>query len=351
MSQETLVREIHDPVVWNRIVESLPGANLLQSHGWGELKRRYGWVPIRLALVEGARIAAAAQMLLRQLPGGLVRMAYVPRGPLVDPADQERLAGFLAALAQRARAGRAMFLRLEPPWPDDPTVVAVLRACDFQPTTQTIQPQRTLLIDLTPNEDDLLAAMNTKTRYNIRLAIRKEVEVWEGTAATIPDWYALMEETARRNRFGIHSLGYYQDVWECLAPARSLKLFLAYYAGELLAGIMVSKFADTATYLYGASSDRHRERMPNYLLQWEAMRWAKAQGCTAYDLWGIPDEDEATLEEQFMSHSDGLWGVYRFKRGFGGRNVRYVGAFDQVFSRPMYHLWNVAVAHLQRTAR
>jgi len=349
MSEHDLVHEIHDPLAWNRIVESLPGANLLQSYGWGELKARYDWQPIRLVLVEGEQITAAAQMLLRQLPGGLLRMAYVPRGPLVDLADRGRLGVLLTALGQRARTGRATFLRVEPPWPDEPDAVAALNACGFQPTTQTVQPQRTLLVDLTLSEEDLLATMNAKTRYNIRLASRKEVEVWEGTAATIPAWYALMADTAQRNRFAIHEQDYYQAVWECLAPARSLKLFLAYYAGELLAGIMVGVFARTAVYLYGASSDRHRERMPNYLLQWEAMRWAKAQGCTVYDLWGIPDEDETTLEAQFTSRSDGLWGVYRFKRGFGGRNVRYVGAFDQVYSRPMYHLWNMAVAHLQRT--
>jgi lipid II:glycine glycyltransferase (peptidoglycan interpeptide bridge formation enzyme) len=347
MNEQPTICEIHDPVAWDRAIESLPGANLLQSHGWGELKSRYGWEPVRLALLEKQRVTAAAQMLLRSLPGGLMSMAYVPRGPLVDPADGQRLKALLVALAERARAGRAIFLRVEPPWLNDTTVPDTLMVCDFQPTAQTVQPRRTILVDLNPSEDDLLVTMNAKTRYNIRLAGRKDVEVWEGTAAAIPDWYALMKETARRQRFSIHSLAYYQDVWACLAPVRSLKFFLAYYEGELLAGIMVGVFAGVATYLYGASSGRHRDRMPNYLLQWEAMRWAKAQGCVTYDLWGIPDEDEETLEMQFTQRGDGMWGVYRFKRGFGGRNVRYVGAFDQVLSRPMYHLWNAAMARLQ----
>jgi len=348
MSEQPAVREIHDPVAWDRAVEPLPGANLLQSHGWGELKSHYGWEPVRLALLEEQRVTAAAQMLLRTLPGGLMSMAYVPRGPLVDPADRQRLGVLLAALAERARAGRAVFLRIEPPWLDDAVAATALLPHDFQPTTQTVQPQRTIIVDLTPDEDKLLAAMNAKTRYNIRLAGRKDVEVWEGAAAAISDWYTLMEETARRNRFGIHSLSYYQDVWDCLAPAHSLKFFLAYYERELLGGIMVGVFAGTATYLYGASSGQHRNRMPNYLLQWEAMRWAKAHGCVTYDLWGIPDWDEETLEAQFTQRSDGLWGVYRFKRGFGGRNVRYAGALDQVFSRPLYHLWNAAMTRLQR---
>jgi len=350
MSEPPIVQEIHDPAAWDRVVEALPGANLLQSHGWGELKTRYGWEPVRLALLQGEQVTAAAQMLVRTLPGGLMSMAYVPRGPLVDPAAGDRLKILLESLAQRARIGRAIFLRVEPPWKDEPLASAVLTACDFQPTAQTVQPRRTLVVDLAPTEDDILAAMNAKTRYNVRLASRKEVEVWEGSAAAIPGWYALMEETARRNQFGIHSLDYYHDVWDCLAAVRSLKLLLAYYGRELLAGIMVGVFAGTATYLYGASSDQHRDRMPNYLLQWEAMRWAKAQGCAAYDLWGIPDEDPETLEAQFMQRGDELWGVYRFKRGFGGRHVRYVGAFDRVLSRPLYHLWNAAMVRLQRAA-
>ncbi|MBU0490634.1 MAG: peptidoglycan bridge formation glycyltransferase FemA/FemB family protein [Chloroflexi bacterium] len=358
------IHEIQSAARWNEIVAALPGANLLQSHAWGELKGRYGWRPIRLALMANGESAtatttaatpaavAAAQMLVRTLPGGLLSMAYVPHGPLVAPDDASQFAPrfttLLAALAERARAERAVFLRLEPPWLDGPGAMQTLLDNKLILTPQTIQPQRTILVDLSPGENAILEAMNTKTRYNIRLAGRKEVEVWEGTAAAIPDWYAIMAETAERNRFGIHSLDYYQDVWDCLAPARAVKLFLAYYQGDLLAGIMVSVFGRVATYLYGASSNQHRERMPNYLLQWEAMRRARSQGCHTYDLWGIPDQDDESLEAQFAQRNDGLWGVYRFKRGFGGHNTRHIGAFDLVLSRPLYRLWNVALTRLQR---
>jgi lipid II:glycine glycyltransferase (peptidoglycan interpeptide bridge formation enzyme) len=102
---------------------------------------------------------------------------------------------------------------------------------------------------------------------------------------------------------------------------------------------MVFQYGDRSWYFYGASSDQHRELMPTYLVQWEAMRWAKARGCRTYDLWGVPDEDFDTLEEQFMSRNDGLWGVYRFKRGFGGQLLRASGPWDRVYNPALYALY------------
>jgi lipid II:glycine glycyltransferase (peptidoglycan interpeptide bridge formation enzyme) len=106
---------------------------------------------------------------------------------------------------------------------------------------------------------------------------------------------------------------------------------------------MVFARGPRAWYFYGASNDEERNRMPTYLLQWEAMRWAKARGCEEYDLWGVPDVDEATLEADFANRSDGLWGVYRFKRGFGGTLSRSVGAWDRSYlplAYPLYRWWS-----------
>jgi lipid II:glycine glycyltransferase (peptidoglycan interpeptide bridge formation enzyme) len=113
------------------------------------------------------------------------------------------------------------------------------------------------------------------------------------------------------------------------------------YEDESLGGLMVFTHGRRAWYLYGASSSHHRDRMPNYLLQWEAMRWAKAKGCTTYDLWGVPDFDEAHLEAHFTEHNDGLWGVYRFKRGFGGRLVRATPALVKVYRPLLYRLYRL----------
>jgi lipid II:glycine glycyltransferase (peptidoglycan interpeptide bridge formation enzyme) len=122
---------------------------------------------------------------------------------------------------------------------------------------------------------------------------------------------------------------------------------LAEHEGRLLAGLVVFGQGDTACYMYGASADEGRYLMPNYLLQWEAMLWARERGCRLYDLWGIPDEDAATLEAHFTERSDGLWGVYRFKRGFGGRVVRAAGAWDLVYAPLRYQLYTLAADRLR----
>jgi len=152
-----------------------------------------------------------------------------------------------------------------------------------------------------------------------------------------------MEDTSRRDSFAIHSQAYYEAALRLLVPAGLGRLFLAEYEGRLLAGLFAVALGDTACYLYGASADEGRELMPSYLLQWEAMAWARERGCRAYDLWGVPDEDEPALEAGFAQRGDGLWGVYRFKRGFGGRLVRTVGAWDLVYAPVRYGLYNTAL--------
>jgi lipid II:glycine glycyltransferase (peptidoglycan interpeptide bridge formation enzyme) len=163
-----------------------------------------------------------------------------------------------------------------------------------------------------------------------------------GDENDLDTFYQLMETTGQRDGFGVHSQAYYQAAHQLFAPAGRSRLLLAEFEGQLLAGLVVFAFGDTAIYMYGASSDAHRNRMPTYLLQWEAMLWAKEQGCRVYDLWGVPDEDEATLEDEFTQRSDGLWGVYRFKRGFGGRLVRRIGAWDLVYAPMRYRLYSLA---------
>ena len=333
---------------WDELVVATPGGHVLQSWAWGELKTRFGWRVQRLA-VDGA----LAQVLFRSLPGGLGTIAYVPKGPLADYRDVPSLRALLDAILPLARKQRALCLKIEPDLEDDPALTEQLQALGFRPSPQVIQPRRTILVDLTPDPEELLRRMKQKTRYNIRLAARKGVTVRAGSEADLASFYELMVTTAQRDGFGIHTRAYYEAAHQLFVPAGQGRLLLAEYEGQLLAGLVVLGMGGcgrggTACYMYGASSDEHRNLMPTYALQWEAMLWAKEQGCQDYDLWGVPDEDEATLEAGFTQRNDGLWGVYRFKRGFGGRLVRTAGAWDLVYAPLRYRLYSAAVSWLDR---
>jgi lipid II:glycine glycyltransferase (peptidoglycan interpeptide bridge formation enzyme) len=181
--------------------------------------------------------------------------------------------------------------------------------------------------------------MKQKTRYNVRLGLKRGVIV--RPTAEIDAFYDLVRVTSERDQFGVHSLAYYQKCYDVFHPRGECELFLAEYEGQPLAGLMVFARGRRAWYFYGASSNEHRELMPTYLLQWDAMRWAKKHGCEEYDLWGVPDVDMDTLEANFTTRSDGLWGVYRFKRGFGGVLKRTSGPWDRVYKPALYKLYTM----------
>jgi peptidoglycan pentaglycine glycine transferase (the first glycine) len=315
----------------------------LQTTPWGDLKSRFGWSAERIALTSPSQvIVAGAQILYRRLPLGLGTLAYIPKGPLVDWGDAEETAQ-LVTLNRVTRARGAIALTIEPNLPDTAEYADRLTRAGFVPGAATVQPRRTLLVDLTPDEADILAAMKSKTRYNIRLAARKGVTVRRGAAADVETFNRLMAITGARGRFGVHSPPYYHAAFELFDQAGRVALFLAEYQGEPLSGLMAFALGHTAWYFYGASSDAHRNLMAPYAVQWAAMCWAKARGCTTYDLWGVPDEEEETLETQFAQRSDDLWSVYRFKRGFGGQLTRALGAWDRVYRPLRYRLYRWAL--------
>lgn len=336
-----------DRAAWDERVAAHPAGHVLQSWGWGELKRRFGWRVDRLALATGP----AAQVLYRPLPGGVGSIGYVPKGPLVDWSDQAAAAALLAAIRPLARRQRAICLKVEPDAEESEGLARQLTALGLRPSAQLIQPPRTIVVDLDGTPDDVLARMKQKTRYNVRLAARKGVTVRPAAeGADLAAFYELMAITARRDAFAIHSRDYYDVAYRLFVPEGQGRLLLAEREGRLLAGLMALAVGQTACYMYGASADEDRELMPTYVLQWEAMQWAREQGCRCYDLWGVPDEDEATLEAGFTQRSDGLWGVYRFKRGFGGRLVRSAGAWDLVYAPLHFKLYSLAMALRQQVA-
>lgn len=315
---------MRNPDSWENFLTRNPQAHLLQSSHWGQLKSEFGWDAVQITQGDNG-----AQVLFRRLPLGF-SIAYIPRGP-VGP-DLQHL---LPELDKACRARRAIVLKIEPDAWEDEEAGAV--PAGFQPSAHSIQPPRTITVDLRGDEDAVLARMKQKTRYNIRLGLRKGVVVRE--SGDLDTFNSLMETTGERDAFGVHSADYYRRAYELFKPHEMCELLIAEAEGTPLAALMVFARGERAWYFYGASANEFRNFMPTYVLQWEAMRWARQRGCTEYDLWGIPDADEDTLEAEFSERSDGLWGVYRFKRGFGGSVRRSAGPFDRVYNPVMYRLY------------
>jgi lipid II:glycine glycyltransferase (peptidoglycan interpeptide bridge formation enzyme) len=247
---------------WNAFIQSHPDAHILQTGAWGELKSRFHWEPVRIASGD-----TGAQVLFRALPAGLT-IAYIPRGPVGQKWD--RLWPEIDAVCQKKHA---IFLKIEPDvWDADIKTEEKWLPKGIHPS-KSIQAAQTIIIDLTPSQEEIINKMKPKTRYNIRLAEKKGVEV--RFSDDIPGFHKLMAVTGERNGFGIHNQAYFQAAYDLFQSDYSCKLLMAYFENQPIAGLMVYKQGKRAWYLYGASNELERNRMPTYLLQWKAMKGAQ----------------------------------------------------------------------------
>ncbi|MFP4322954.1 MAG: lipid II:glycine glycyltransferase FemX [Anaerolineales bacterium] len=324
---------------WDAFVAAHPRGHLLQISAWGELKAAFGWQPARVALedLNTGALVAGAQMLLRRWPLG--KLAYVPFGPVVDWAQAEHIDVLMDALHRAAQAHGAGFTLFEPGF-DVPQ--ATLRAAGLSPSPHTIQPPNTILLTL-DDEAAILKRMNQGTRRNIRKAEKAGVTIREATRADLASFNAMLGATGDRQAFGVHAPEYYEKAYELFVPSGAAALLLASAEGEDLAGVFVFKCGTGAWYLYGASRDAQREKRAAFGVQWAGVQWALAHGCRTYDMVGVPDAAPATLEDEFETRSDGLWGVYRFKRGWGGAVRRTVGAWYAGYTPLAYTAYNVGL--------
>lgn len=356
---------------WNAILTALPGAHILQTWEWGEIKASYGWVPnhlvwlrdrqgyIELNNQDVASLAAfepvaAALVLARtiRLAGYPFRVIYVPKGPVLNWESQPLRLQVLNDLANFAKEKQAILLKIDPDLclgkgfaggedaREDSLVriiVTQLQQSGWQYSSEQIQFKNTVVIELTPSEDKILARMKQKARYNLHLAERKGVVVRVGSMDDLSLLYQMYAETSVRDGFVIRDAAYYRSLWEKFIQAGLAEPLIAEVNGEAVAALILFTFAGKAWYLYGMSRQLHREKMPNYLLQWRAIQRAKIKGCSVYDLWGAPDK---------FDESDSMWGVYRFKEGLGGEIERHIGAWDFPVRPVLYRLYTRTLPYI-----
>ena len=346
------IQVIIDRDQWNNAIRTFPRSHVLQSWEWGEFKQRTtGWQPERLLFMDGGEAVAAASVTVRRL--GPLALMYVPKGPLFRSLDKPVVEAVLNALQKRART--AVWLKIDPDItiatglpedaePDDdhphaPNVEGVafqqiLQARNWRFSADQIQFRNTLTLDLTQSENELLAGMNQSTRRKIRQAEKREVQVRATIAESeLRQLYDIYAATGQRQEFIIRPWEYYRDLWTSFIDAGLAHVLVAEYEGQILSGAVLFHFGQRAWYFYGMSSNEERDRQPNFAVQWAAIRWAKAQGYSTYDWWGAPNH---------FSEDDPMWGVYRFKRGFGSMIVRTVGAWDYVPWPPLYWVYTQA---------
>jgi lipid II:glycine glycyltransferase (peptidoglycan interpeptide bridge formation enzyme) len=317
-------REITAAAEWDQLIAQHPGAHPLQTWGWGEVKRDAGWGAWRVAVMDGTELRAAAQILTRRVPRLPFAMIYAPRGPVIAPDDREALTTLMSTVNDYGKSVGAIFCKVDPAWPVG--TPHVLTEAGFAPSTENVQVTDTYTIDLTKSEDDILAAMRSKTRQYIRRAEREETRILRDTSGEWLDTcYQMYTETAKRAHFGLHPRSYYDAIFRQYDPSRQY-LYVAFRENTPLSFLWMACFGQHAVELYGGVSDAGQEWRANYLLKWHAIQAMKQDGYALYDLNGRVNE-----------------GISQFKQGFGPAETSWIGPFDHIY-KPMLHVgWTRAL--------
>lgn len=298
----------------------------LQSWEWGEFRKKTGLKVIRLGAFAEKKLIAGYQLTVHPVPAIGDNIIYFPKGPMPDRP-------MLDALKKIGVLEKAILIKMEPNILANPDVRKFLLKNGCR-EGQPLFTRYTFILDLAKTEDQLLAEMKPKTRYNIHLAQKHGVEVSEDNSPSAFEIYLkLMTETTRRQRFYAHTPDYHRKMWETLNPPGIAHLLKATYQGQVLATYIFFVFNKVLYYPYGASIRIHKEVMPTYALFWEAIKFGKKLGCRSFDMWGTPGPNP--------NPKDPWFGFHRFKEGFGANLVELVGTYDLVTNPYLYPLYNL----------
>ncbi len=338
-------KEIADCEQWDSFLKSQPRGHLLQSYEWGELHRFLGSRVYRLGALEDGRLVGAMQLAIApvplpiKVPGLLLNSLYSSRGPTVEHPDSPALAALVEHAHIIARKERGVVLRLEPNIADDdPNLdawIAAYHALGFQTNPIAVHGRRSWVLDIRPDAQQLLANFKMSWRQNVRVAERKGVVIREAaTDADFDAYYDLLKLTSERDAFYIHPKGHHKEIMRQFASKGDVVLYLAEHEGEALAAKMLLRFGDWCWDMFGASSNNKRNLKATYLLQYHCFLWAKARGCSYFDFRTIPEVLEPGEE---------MWGVYEYKKGFGGFSRLNMPTQDYIYRPLMYSGWRKLV--------
>ena len=317
---------------YEAFVQSHPKGNFAQSVLWGKQKPMWRWQAVAVRGSDG-KIKGTLALMTRPVPVIGRTLMYGCRGPVCDLDDRETLAELIEGAKALAKENRAYVIKIDPDVPSSNTQFAGLlhelgfRGKEGGKNFEAIQPRYVFRLNVEgKTEDELLAGFHQKWRYNIRLAERKGVTVRVCGKEMVPAFSELMLTTGVRDGFVTRKPEYFAAMLDNLGE--HCRLYMAFDpAGTPIAGTLAIHYGDKVWYLYGASSNEHRNLMPNYLLQWRMIQWAVETGCRVYDFRGVSGD---------VSEDNPLYGLYRFKQGFGGEFTEFIGELDLVLSPVVY---------------
>ena len=339
------VEEITDRELWNGFLTSQPQGHLLQSYEWGELSKYLGGRIYRLGAMENGRMVGALSLSVSpvplpvSIPGLRFNWLYCSRGPTAEQTDSPALAILIEYAHKVAKREHAVVLRVEPNIADDdPKLddwIAAYSALGFQSNPIAIHARRSWVLDIRPSAEQLLANFKMTWRQNVRIAERKGVIVREvENDVDFDAYYDLLKITSERDDFFIHDKDYHKEILRQFASKGDAVLYLAEYEGEALAAKMLIRFGDWCWDMFGASSNNKRNLKATYLLQYRCFQWAKAKGCSYFDFRAIPEVLEPGEE---------MWGVYEYKKGFGGFSRLHMPTQDYIYRPLIYSTWRKLV--------
>lgn len=353
--------ELIDANTWNKSVEIFPDSHFLQTSLWADVKRENGWEPFYLLwkdlqgnIIAGALILERTVKLLNLISA---KIHYCPKGPILNTRDDDKISEVILGLQSFSTNRKGIFIKIDPDLATEiqgeniedfsflnfnPDYPELFKRNNWIESKEQIQFRNTIAIPLNKTDEEILKDMKQKTRYNIRLSERKGVKVRIGNKSDFEDLFKLYATTALRDNFVIRSKHYYLNLWGKFFDAGLCEPIIAEFEGEILAGVIIYFFSGKAYYVYGMSSEKNRNLMATYLLQWKAIQRAREKNCKMYDFWGAPDE---------LNENDRMWGVYKFKLGFGGTFIRTVGAWDFPVNKFGYIIYNFVLPKILNVMR